>query len=85
MVLKGHPRGSLQQPQFGRDGAGRVEMSDSRAGRALSRGPKSASYSTKVSAVPPPLINLILVTPAGRRLPSRVSIPFLSGQCPFYA
>ena len=85
MVLKGHPRGSLQQPQFGRDGAGRVEMSDGRAGRRSLKRPEKRELFKQGICCPPPLINLILVTPAGRRLPSRVSIPFLSGQCPFYA
>ena len=84
MVLKGHPRGSLQQPQFGRDGAGRVEMSDSRAGRrSLKRPEKRGLFKQGICCPPSP--NQLVFSDASRQAPSfagvnsvpKWAVPFL--------
>ena len=54
MVLK-LPRGSLQQPQYGRDWAGRVEMWDARAGhRALKRPVTRGIFKQDICCPPSP-------------------------------
>ena len=84
MVLKRLPRGSLQQPQFGRDGAGRVEMSDGRAGRrSLKRPEKCGLFKTRYLLSPLP--NRLVSSGAIRQAPSfagvssvpKWAVPFL--------